>query len=157
MGLHPVSVNILNRLWICYVWLKRQYFVKKVEVTDTSYRQFNTLLSNCLALQSGLVWYQMKLSNLRCSIKIFSNNAFSKACNGRCTAVGEPENAMKRRKALLSEEGLETKSTKWVRELLKHVNRLCTSRQEQNWTHMISINTYHVVVVQYQNIFKQCS
>ena len=48
----------------------------------------------------------MKLSNLRCSTKIFSNNALSKACNGRCTAVGEPENAMKRRKALLSEEGL---------------------------------------------------
>ena len=48
----------------------------------------------------------MKLSNLRCSTKIFSNNALSKACNGRCTAVGEPDNAMKRRKALLSEEEL---------------------------------------------------
>ena len=28
------------------------------------------------------------------------------ACNGRCTAVGEPENAMKHRKALLSMEEL---------------------------------------------------
>ena len=28
------------------------------------------------------------------------------ANNGRCTAVGEPENAMKRRKALLAEEEL---------------------------------------------------
>ena len=27
-------------------------------------------------------------------------------CNGRCTAVGEPDNEMKRRKALLSEEEL---------------------------------------------------
>ena len=39
------------------------------------------------------------------------------ACNGRYTAVGEPENATKRRKALLSEEQLvETKSAKRVRE-----------------------------------------
>ena len=30
----------------------------------------------------------------------------SKKRKARCTAVGEPENAMKRRKALLSEEGL---------------------------------------------------
>ena len=50
----------------------------------------------------------------------------------RCIAVGEPENAMKRRKALLSEEELlvikETKSAKRVRELLKHVIRLCTGK-----------------------------
>ena len=39
---------------------------------------------------------------------------------------------MKRRKALLSEEGLlvgkETRSAKRVRELLKHVSRLCTGK-----------------------------
>ena len=29
---------------------------------------------------------------------------YRSACNGRCTAVGEPENAMKSRKALVSEE-----------------------------------------------------
>ena len=50
----------------------------------------------------------------------------SKKRKARCTAVGEPENAVKRRKALLSEEELlvtkerERKSTKQVRELLKH-------------------------------------
>jgi len=52
---------------------------------------------------------------------------------------------MKCRKALLSKEDLlATKSTKRVRELLKHVSRLCTCRQEQNGTHMININTYHI-------------
>ena len=44
----------------------------------------------------------------------------------RRTAVGEPENAMKRRKALLSEEELLRKER--VRELLKHVSRLCTGK-----------------------------
>ena len=48
---------------------------------------------------------------------------------------------MKCRKAWLSEKSyqLETKSTKRVRELLKHVSRLCTCKQEQNQTH----DTYH--------------
>jgi len=50
----------------------------------------------------------------------------------RCTAVGEPENTVKPRKALLSEEELsvrkETKSIKRVRKLLKHVSRLCTGK-----------------------------
>jgi len=51
------------------------------------------------------------------------------ACNGRCTAVGEPENAMKHRRALVSEEELlETKSAKRVRKLLKHVSRHCTGK-----------------------------
>jgi len=37
---------------------------------------------------------------------------------------------MKRRKALLSEEELlETKSAKRVRQLLKHVSRLCTGKK----------------------------
>ena len=31
---------------------------------------------------------------------------YHSACSGRCTAVGEPENTMQRRKALLSEEEL---------------------------------------------------
>ena len=49
----------------------------------------------------------------------------SKKRKARCTAVGEPENAMKRRKPLLSEEELlvrkETKSAKRVRELAPRV------------------------------------
>ena len=51
------------------------------------------------------------------------------ACNGRCAAVVEPEDAMKRIKALLSgEELLGTKSAKQVRELVKHVSKLCTGK-----------------------------
>ena len=54
------------------------------------------------------------------------------AWNGWCTAVREHENAIKRRKALLSEEELlvRTKSAKQVRELLKHVSRLCTNKNK---------------------------
>ena len=58
----------------------------------------------------------------------------SKKRKARCTAVGEPENAMKRRKAILSEEELlvtkerDTKSAKQVGDLLKHVSRLCTGK-----------------------------
>ena len=45
---------------------------------------------------------------------------YRSACNGRSTAVGEPENTMKRRKVLLSEEELlETKSTKRDSEIRK--------------------------------------
>ena len=47
------------------------------------------------------------------------------------------------------------KSTKRVRELLKHVSRLCTCRQEQNRTHMISINTYHIACAK-GSAFMQC-
>ena len=55
------------------------------------------------------------------------------ACNGRYTAVGEPENATKRRKALLSEEQLVVrhkvrKASK--RELLKHMSRLCKGKNK---------------------------
>ena len=49
----------------------------------------------------------------------------SKKRKTQCTVVGEPENAMKRSKALLSEEELlvrkETKSAKRVRELVSRV------------------------------------
>ena len=63
----------------------------------------------------------------------------------RFTAVGEPEKAMKRRKALLSEEELfswrqvckEGKRASETREQSLH-------RQEQNRTHIISINTSHL-------------
>ena len=55
-----------------------------------------------------------------------------------CNAVGELENTMKRRKALLFEEELlvtkETKSAKRVRELLKCEQTL--HRQEQNQTQL---------------------
>ena len=54
----------------------------------------------------------------------------------RRTAVGEPENAIKCRKALLSEEEFVRKERdKRVRELLKHVSRLCTgkNRTEHMW------------------------
>ena len=51
---------------------------------------------------------------------------------------------MKQRKALPvpEEEVLETKSAKRVRELLKHVSRLCTGKSKTK--HVISINTYHL-------------
>ena len=57
----------------------------------------------------------------------------SKKRKARCTTVGEPENAMKRRKALLSEEELlvtkeRDKVHKRVSELLKHMSRLCTGK-----------------------------
>ena len=67
------------------------------------------------------------------------------ACNGRCTAVGKPENAMKRRKALLSEEELLVRDK--VRKVSRKASETCEQtlhKQEQNQTHMISINTYHL-------------
>ena len=73
---------------------------------------------------------------------VATGHAFaSKKRKAQCTAVGEPENAMKCRKALLSEEELlvrkETKSAKRVRELLKHVSRLCTDKNKTE--HMASM------------------
>ena len=68
----------------------------------------------------------------------------SKNRKPRRTTVGEPENAMKRRKALLSEKELLRKERdKRVRELLKHVSRLCTSknRTEHNLASMRSSET----------------
>ena len=68
---------------------------------------------------------------------------YHRAWNGQCTAIGEPENAMKRRNALVSkEELLGTKSAKWVRKLLKHMSRFCTGKNRTK--HVISINTYHL-------------
>ena len=53
---------------------------------------------------------------------------YRSACIGRCTGVGEPENAMKRRKVLLPEEVIKLE-TKRVREFLKHdVSSLCTGK-----------------------------
>ena len=55
------------------------------------------------------------------------------ASKKRSTAVGEPENAMKRRKALLSEEELlvtKERDKVRVRELLKHVSRLRTGKNK---------------------------
>ena len=55
---------------------------------------------------------------------------------------------MKGKQALWSEEelfSLETKSAKRVRELLKHVSRLCTGKNRtEHMINMISINTYHL-------------
>ena len=74
-----VIINLILKVeWESW-GLRVDCFIKEVEVTDTSYRRFNTLLTNCLALQSDLIWYQMTLPNLRCSTKIFSHNALSKA------------------------------------------------------------------------------
>ena len=68
---------------------------------------------------------------------------YRSACNGQCADAGEPEKAIKRRKALVCEEELlETKSTKQVRKLLKHMSRPCTGKKRTK--HMISINTYHL-------------
>ena len=74
--------------------------------------------------------------------KVCPQCKYRSACNGRCTAVGEPKNAMKRRKALVSEEELDNvlkacKKASETREQTLH-------RREQNQTHMISINTYHL-------------
>ena len=88
------------------------------------------------------------------------------ACNGRCTAVGESKNAMKCRKALLSEKEL------LVRDKVCKVSRRTSEayeqnlhRQEQNRTHMISINTYiylapsvlHFMRLWSRNLTIQCS
>ena len=58
----------------------------------------------------------------------------------RCTTVGEPENAMKRRKALLSEEELlVTKERDKVRKVSKRASETreqALHRQEQNRTHL---------------------
>ena len=58
----------------------------------------------------------------------------------RCTAVGKPENAMKRRKALLSEEELlVTKERDKVCKASKRVSETCEQSlhgQEQNRTHL---------------------
>ena len=62
----------------------------------------------------------------------------SKKRKARCTAVGEPENATKRRKALLSEEEL------LVRKERDKVREVSKRAPEQNRTHMASINTYHL-------------
>ena len=52
----------------------------------------------------------------------------------------EPENAMKRRKALVSEEELlETKSAKRVGKLLKHVSRLCTGMNRTKHKHVVLV------------------
>ena len=61
---------------------------------------------------------------------------------------------MKRRKALLSEEELlvRDKVNKVVRELLKHVSRLCTCRQEQNRTHMTLIIQLATRVLQFSAV-----
>ena len=55
------------------------------------------------------------------------------ACNGRCAAVGEPEDAMKRRKVLLSGEELAIRDK--VRKASKRTCETCEQtlhRQEQN-------------------------
>ena len=60
----------------------------------------------------------------------------SKKRKAQCTAVGEPDNAMKRRKALLSEEELlVTKERDKVRKASKRASETCEQtlhRQEQN-------------------------
>ena len=62
---------------------------------------------------------------------------------------------MKRRKALVSEEELlETKYTKQVRKLPKHVSRLPTGRNKTK--QMISINTYHLACTE-GSALKCCS
>ena len=64
----------------------------------------------------------------------------SKKRKARCTAVGEPENTMKRRKALLSEEELlVTKERDKVRKASKRASETreqTLHRQEQNRTHL---------------------
>ena len=55
----------------------------------------------------------------------------SKKRKAQCTAVGEPEDVMKRKKPYClrrSQWEGETMSTKWVRQLLKHVSRLYTGK-----------------------------
>ena len=74
----------------------------------------------------------------------------SKKRKAQCTAVGEPENAVKRRKALglLSEEELLVRNLRdKVRKASKRASETrerTLHRQEQNRTHMASINTYHI-------------
>ena len=67
----------------------------------------------------------------------------SKKTKARCTAVGEPDNAMKRRKALLSEEELlVTKQRDKLRKASKRASETFEQtlhRQEQNRTHMASM------------------
>ena len=61
------------------------------------------------------------------------------ACNGRCTAVGEPENAMKHRKALLSAEELLTRDK--VNKASKRASETreqTLHRQEKNQTQACS-------------------
>ena len=74
----------------------------------------------------------------------------SKKRKARCTAVVEPENAVKRRKALglLSEEELLVRN---LRDKVRKVSKRASEtrertlhRQEQNRTHMASISTYHL-------------
>ena len=64
----------------------------------------------------------------------------SKKRKAQCTAVGEPENAMKRRKTLLSEEELlVTKERDKVPKVSKRASETCEQtlhRQEQNQTHL---------------------
>ena len=75
--------------------------------------------------------------NVKRSVSDCGHAFASKKRKARCTAVGEPENAMKCCKASLSEEEVlrikrETKSAKQVRELLKHMHEQALHRQEQN-------------------------
>ena len=67
----------------------------------------------------------------------------SKKRKARCTAVGEPENAMKHIKALLSEEELLVRNERdKVRKVSNRASEICEQtlhRQEQNQTHMASM------------------
>ena len=67
----------------------------------------------------------------------------TKERKARCTVVGEPDNAMKRRKALLSEEELlVTKQRDKRRKASKRASETCQQtlhRQEQIQTHMASM------------------
>ena len=68
-----------------------------------------------------------------CHIVVFPSNldVCDCACNGWCTAVGEPENAMKHRKALLSEEELLVRDK--VRKASKRASETCAqARTEPN-------------------------
>ena len=62
------------------------------------------------------------------------------ASKARCTTVGEPENAMKRRKALLSEEELlvmkERDEVHKVSKRASETREQALHRQEQNQTHL---------------------
>ena len=63
---------------------------------------------------------------------------YHSACNGQCTAVGESENAMKRRKTLLSEEELLARVRDKVCKASKRASETreqTLHRQEQNRTH----------------------
>ena len=71
------------------------------------------------------------------------------------TAVGEPENAMKCRKAssLLSEKELLVRDK--VRKRASETCEQTLHRQEQNQTHLISINNYHLACT--EGSARQCS